>query len=67
MISIDEAIKIIESSKYSHITWIQWYQNHPEDIEKYKDTCGDIQHHQECIDNYNKVINLLENIKCLPQ
>jgi hypothetical protein len=61
MINISKAIEIIESSKRSHQTWLNWYSINPQGEIDYGDIAGNTQHHEICIENYTKVIELLKS------
>lgn len=59
----ERAIEIIRHSKETHVEWINYIRNYPEEATKPApeiETAGDVAHHQECIDNYDLVLRVLE-------
>lgn len=58
---IQKAIEIVAESRRSHLSWIKWYLQNPQEIEKHSETCGDVIWHQDCIVNYDYVIEVLKS------
>lgn len=59
MITRDEAIRRIEDSKESHLSWIAWYDLHPADETKHAEFSGDRKFHVEQVAKYDGVLELL--------
>lgn len=56
---VAKAIEIITDSRRSHETWIAWYRQQPGEEAKHADTCGDVSWHQQCIEGYDLVLDVL--------
>lgn len=60
---IDDAIAIIEESRRSHASWIEWYRQRPEEEGKHAETCGDRKWHEEAIAGYDRVLEVLRHFE----
>jgi hypothetical protein len=61
--AIKRAIDIIVDSKETHIDWINFIEQCPERANANAprvSVAGGIEHHQQCINDYNHVINVLQ-------
>ncbi len=68
MSDIDKAIEIVKYSQESHQQWLEWIEWHEtndchEDWETIIKTAGNKNHHRQCIERYQTVINTLEGLK----
>lgn len=57
------AIATIEDSRQTHVTWVNyWNSVECQDCERCKQEAaiaGDREHHEQCIDGYNNVLEVL--------
>lgn len=53
------AIATIESSRQSHVGWMEYFIAHPEQEEKYAETVDGAQTQREIIAAYDNVLNCL--------
>ena len=63
---IEKAIEIIEDSRITHVDWIDYIKNYPDDSKQLSprvETAGDIDHHEAVIKKYDYVISLLNRLK----
>jgi hypothetical protein len=63
---IEKAIKFIEDSRITHVDWINYIENYPDDSKQPAprvETAGDIDHHEAVIKKYDYVISLLNRLK----
>ena len=58
--TIPEAIEFLKCCMVTHSKWIEFYDKHPYDEEKYKDIAGDKQHHIDVNKKYEQVVTILE-------
>jgi hypothetical protein len=56
---VQKSITTIESSKRSHETWVIWYEQHPDQESVYAESCGEREHHRQCIESYDQVLSVL--------
>jgi hypothetical protein len=59
---IEKAIATVEDSRRSHLSWIAWYEQHPEDEPAHKETCGDNEWHRRCVEGYDHVLHALRAV-----
>lgn len=52
-------VEIIESSRATHVAWIEWLAEYPEFN---TDDVGDFAHHLLCVRNYDKVLEVLNAV-----
>ena len=57
---IKKAIKIIKDSKETHVDWANFLSENPEDDRS--EYVGDEKFHRECIEEYNYVLDVLNNL-----
>jgi hypothetical protein len=62
-ITADQAIEIIERSRYSHEYYLTNIEKDPSLITGRKDKEWLLEFHQNCVNNYNAVINLITNME----
>jgi len=60
---VAEAIDIITESRRTHIEWSKFFELCPEHQETVKDTVHDKAGQDEIIEEYNKVLKVLEAVK----
>jgi len=63
--SPSEVVKFLETCRKTHEEWITWLASHPHahvDDSHLVEAVGDIQHHRDCIEGYNKTIELLKEV-----
>ena len=60
---IAKAIEIVSESRRSHETWIAWYKQQPGEEAKHAGTCGDVAWHQQCIEGYDHVLDVLREFQ----
>ena len=65
---IESAISVIEYSRQSHVNWLEEQKRLPDWKKRYRnlpaeELCGDEQHHEKCITEYNEVIAVMEKMK----
>lgn len=58
---VDRAIAIVADSRDTHLKWIA-YLEHPQ-TEQVVDDVGDVNHHFKCVQDYDKVLNVLVKLK----
>ena len=58
---VRRAIKTIEESRSSHASWMEYYQKHPQAVEKYEESAGDPEFHQTCMTSYDHVLRVLKS------
>lgn len=59
----EEAIKIIQHSRQTHVDWKKWIEENPEEARQPKpevETAGDVEWHQKCIEGYDLVLRVLQ-------
>lgn len=61
MISRDEAIRRIDASRASHVSWVTWYRLHPDD-QATLSYAGDLQFHENQILIYDGVLEFLRSL-----
>lgn len=55
MSDVDTAIRIIESSRLTHVEWAQWRRDGGTGDEM----AGDLEHHEQAIRDYDFVLSVL--------
>jgi hypothetical protein len=61
---IDKCIELIDDSRQSYVSWIEYFKSNPTEEHKEMFYIGDRKFHQECVDKYDFVINFLNGLKC---
>jgi hypothetical protein len=61
---IDKCIELIDGSRQSHVSWIEYFKSNPAEENKEMFYVGNRAFHEECVDKYNFVINFLNGLKC---
>jgi hypothetical protein len=57
-----DAIKAINKSRQTHVQWVAWFKEHPDEEIKYAQTAGDTEHHEKCIARYDMVLSYLDSL-----
>jgi hypothetical protein len=57
---VQEVISFLEHGKQTHIDWIEYIREFPNCPDRR--VAGDEQHHQQCIDGYEKTLALVKEL-----
>lgn len=62
-----DLLRVIKFQKFcrdTHIEWVDYYKEYPKEEDSIiGKIAGDIEHHQLCINGYDKTLKLLYNLK----
>lgn len=66
MNKLEKAKAVIQEARESHVQWADWVKNHPEEAKQPRpevDVAGDARHHEIWIENYDLVLEVLEEAR----
>jgi prepilin-type N-terminal cleavage/methylation domain-containing protein/prepilin-type processing-associated H-X9-DG protein len=63
---VDRAIQIVASSRWSHQTWLDFYERRPDQEAVHADVVGDSTHQRDCIKGYDHVLSVLGQLALRP-